>query len=404
MYTTATAINNFGQIAGYYFGFSSTLTTTTTLHGYIRNSNGSFTVMDYPAAAPIVPSSVLTGLNDLGQVTGQHYQPAYGGFVSDQGGAFTDINYPTTVTYYFTSPWGIDSAADVVGTYRDSNGSSGFTASPVAAALPADPPTRASMPGGDPAIRRLETALCLRDKVESFFDLSSPAGGVAAVAVASGRSDLWTNDVIPFVSLLGLENLGYDYLACSQNAADPQFATQYTPVVHGLPPIPASSSISTALASSLTDMMTHGSRAAAYLQAVSVSLNRYHTAVAAGNASAASMQESAALSYAKTASQELTAFGAGLQSAAGMLQGTPLDESASSASFLAAMSRIRSQGAAALPGIDRGGFRMFGLDPSYLLTGDTSAQTDDAKLPTSLSGEMVQTSKSVEFVADLLSH
>ena len=81
-----------------------------------------------------------------------------------------------------------------------------------------------------------------------------------------------------------------------------------------------------------------------------------------------------------------------------------MDESVSSTDFLAAMGRIRTQGAAGLPGIERGGFRMFGLDPSYLLTGDTTAQADDAKLSTSLSGALNQTAKAVEWVADILAH
>lgn len=402
-YTVANAINNFGQIAGYYYGTSGA-STAVSLHGFIQNVDGTFMVVDYPTTAPVVPSSVLTGLNDLGQAVGQRYQPSYGGFLTDEGGAFTKLDFPTNTTYYFTSPWGIDSASDIVGTYYDTTGMHGFMADPVAAALPADPPAKGTAPAGGQAITKLHKALCLRDKVESFFDVSSSAGGVSAIAVASRRTDLYTTDVVPFLSLVSLESLGYDYLACSQTASDPAFAQAYTPEIHGLPTIPATGGISPALAASLNDAIGHGSRAAAYLQAVSISLNRYHSAVAAGNGTAASSQESAALGFAKSASQELTAFAAGLQNVAGMIQGSSLDESVSSTDFLAAMGRIRSQGAAALPGVEYGGFRMFGLDPSYLLTGDTAAQADDAKLSTSLSGALNQTAKAVEWVADILAH
>jgi hypothetical protein len=401
-YTVATAINNFGQIAGYYNGTSNT-STTVTMHGFIRNPNGAFTVVDYPTPAGIVPSTQLTGLNDLGQAVGLHFEPSLDGFLTDQGGAFTNLDFPTPpgTTYYFTDPWGIDSASDIVGTYRDFNGSHGFTAAPVAAQLPVDPPAGTAA-GGVRVLTRLEKALCLRNQVESFFDDAAPAGGVAAISVASRRTDLFTTDVIPFLSLLSLEGLGYDYLACSQTGSDPQFATVYTPVIHSLPPIPATGSISTTLATSLTDAMGHGSRAAAYLDAVSVSLSRYRAAVAAGNANAASQQETAALNFAKTATQELTAFAAGLHTVAGMVHGTTLDESVSRADFLAAMGAIRAQGAAALPGIERGGFRMFGLDPSYLLTGSVDGRRDDSRLATSLSEALVATARTLEGVADLL--
>jgi hypothetical protein len=408
-YTVAYAVNNFGQIAGYYFGSSST-SSTVTMHGYIRNPDNTFAVVDYPttgAVIPVAPSTLLTGLNDLGQAVGQTYQPSYGGFLTDQGGSFTKLDFPTTsATYYFTSPWSIDSAADIAGTYRDSDGSHGFTASSTVAQLPIDPPgsSKSAAAAGGRVLSRLEKALCLRDKVESFFDDASPAGGVAAIAVASRRADLFTTDVVPFLSLLSLESLGNEYLACSQQAPDPLFTTQYTPVIHGLPPIPATNGIPAALAASLTDAMSHGSRAAGYLEAVSVSLNRYHSAVAAGNASAASLQESAAREFAATASQELTAFASGLQTSAGMVQGTAFDESVTRGDFLAAMGRIRTQGAAALPGIDRGGFRMFGLDPSYLLTGDTDAKRDDSRLSTSLSAALGENAKALQRVADILSH
>jgi hypothetical protein len=400
-YTVASAVNNFGQVAGYFYG-TTPASSTVSEHGYLRNPDGTFTVIDYPTTGGAVPFTSITGLNDLGQIVGLTYSPTYHGFLTDAGGQFTSIDYPTTVQYYFTTPWDIDGAGRIVGTYRDGAGLHGFTAQETAPTLPAAPTGgRQSL---DPAagLRRLQSALCIRDKVESFFDDAAPVGGLSAIAEASAHVDLLTTDAVPFIGLVGLEALGYQYLSCVQSASDPLFTAAVTPELHVLPPIPASGGISTALATALTSTIGHGSNAAGYLQAVSVALNRYGAALAAGDASDASAQQSAVFSFAQSASTELAAFGAGLRTTAGLIQGTAFDASVGTASLRAALAQIHAQGASALPGIEQGGFRMFALDPSYLLTGNVGARRDDARLGTSLSSALLETARVMDGLSRII--
>lgn len=400
-FTVVNAVNNFGQIAGYYYG-TSAASSTVSEHGFLRNPDGTFTVVDYPATGGAVPFTSITGLNDLGQMVGLTSTPTYRGFLTDASGQFTPVDYPSTTSYFFSTPWDIDGAGEMVGTYRDGTGLHGFTAQETAPALPAAPTGgRQSL---DPAagLRRLQSALCIRDKVESFFDDAAPVGGLSAIAEASAHVDLITTDAVPFIGLVGLEALGYQYLSCVQNASDPSFTAAVTPELHVLPPIPATGGISTALATALTSTIGHGGNAAGYLQAVYVALSRYRAALAAGDAADASAQQSAVFSFAQSAGNELAAFSAGLRTTAGLIQGTAFDASVGTGSLQAALAQIHAQGASALPGIEQGGFRMFELNPSYLLAGNAGAQRDDSRLGTSLSSVLLETARVMDRLSRII--
>jgi uncharacterized membrane protein len=400
-YTVAAAVNNFGQVAGYFYG-TTAASSTVSEHGFLRNPDGTFTVIDYPTTEGAVPFTSITGLNDLGQIVGLTYSPTYHGFLTDAGGQFTSIDYPATAQYHFTTPWDIDGAGRIVGTYRDGAGLHGFTAQGTAPTLPAAPAR--GRQSRDPAagLRRLQSALCIGGKVESFFDDAAPVGGLSAIAETSARVDLLTTDAVPLIGLVSLEALGYQYLGCIQNAPDPSFTAAVTPELHVLPPIPAGGGISTALATALTSTIGHGSNAAGYLQALSVALNRYRAALAADDASDASAQRSAVFSFARSAGTELAAFSAGLRTAAGLIRGTAFDGSVATASLQAALAQIRAQGASALPGIEQGGFRMFGLDPSYLLAGDAGTRHDGARPGTSLSSALLETARVMDRLSRIL--
>ena len=399
-YTFATAINDFGQIAGYYYG-TAPGSTMSSVHGFLRSADGkTFSVLDYPASP--FPYTQLFGLNDLGQVVGFHYTPKVGGFLTDAGGQITPLDVPTTCMYFFTMPGAIDAAGDIVGTYRDTCGIHGFLADTVVAQLPAAARLQRSPHGTAHAIARFEREACGHDQLDFFFDNATQLSGVSAVAVASTRNSLLTKRVIPILHFAALEGLGYDYLGCAETAADPLFAARYAPVFHALPSIPAVGGIPAALATALTDAAAHGGRASAYLQAVAVSLNRYHSALQAHDEASASLQEAAVLDFASQADGELAAFAAGLRQSAALIGGTALDDSVSSGAFLAALERIHSQGAAALPGIERGGFRMFGLDPSYLLTGGSGRHEDSERMSTFLSGALVNAAGAVDRLGRLI--
>jgi hypothetical protein len=398
--TVAAAVNNLGQVAGYYG--TSAASGMVSLHGFIRNPDGTYVTVDYPTTPPAVPFTSVTGLNDLGQAVGLTYTPTYRGFVTDGEGGFTPIDFPAATSHHLTSPWGIDGAGKMVGTYREDTGLRGFTAEALAPALPAAPADRRPVP--DPsagALRRLQSALCLRDHVPAFFDAAAPVGRLSAIAEASRRVDLFTTDAVPFVGLVGLEALGYDYLSCVGDISDPSFTTRVTPALHAFPPIPSTGGMPAPLAAALSAAIGHGSRAAGYLQAVSVSLNRYRAAAAAGDTASASARESDTREFARSASEELIAFGAGLRTSAGMIKGTALDESVGGADLLAALAQIRAQGDPALPAIERGGFRMFELDPSYLLTGGRDGRRDGSR-PATLSSALLETAHAMDRLGHIL--
>jgi probable HAF family extracellular repeat protein len=111
--STAYAINNVGQIVGWY-GDSSNCS-----HGYVL-SGGSFTTIDYPGCpSPDYPGfyggTNLFGINDSGEMVGDHgpswYAVAFGFTYS--GGIISP--FPTQPGALSTKPIGINNAGQIVG-------------------------------------------------------------------------------------------------------------------------------------------------------------------------------------------------------------------------------------------------------------------------------------------------
>ncbi len=108
-YTLAEGINNFGIIVGSYTDLAGRV------HGYVRLSGGRFI---YP---PDVPDLILTntiGINDLGQISGT-YRDADGiryGFVLEYG-QYTTLHPPPGAMNVFAS--GINTSGLIVGPYTE---------------------------------------------------------------------------------------------------------------------------------------------------------------------------------------------------------------------------------------------------------------------------------------------
>jgi len=112
--TEATAINNLGDIVGFYFdaGFAP--------HGFILRG-GVYTTYDYPGST----RTLLTRINERGQITGIRRDPDghRRGFVL-QNGVTTTIDVPGSLN---TRIGGINNQGHVVGYYDDADGiSHGF--------------------------------------------------------------------------------------------------------------------------------------------------------------------------------------------------------------------------------------------------------------------------------------
>jgi hypothetical protein len=95
-------INDEGAVTGDYWTCSKDLSSCS-VHGFIRNPNGTYTVIDVPGAGPDGYSGQGTypqGINDLGEVSGYYadVNSVYHGFVRSASGHITTFDVPTTCT------------------------------------------------------------------------------------------------------------------------------------------------------------------------------------------------------------------------------------------------------------------------------------------------------------------
>jgi hypothetical protein len=114
--TQATAINDSGQVMGYFNPASS----PTSVQGFIRDSSGGFTIVSVPGTG----ASLLLAMNNLGQTAGctaQGLNCALGsadkGFVRDSTGTITTFS---PVNAQGTTPASMNVHGAVTGTYADS--------------------------------------------------------------------------------------------------------------------------------------------------------------------------------------------------------------------------------------------------------------------------------------------
>jgi hypothetical protein len=126
--TQATAINDSGQVMGYFNPASS----PTSVQGFIRDSSGGVTIVSVPGAG----ASLLLAMNNLGQTAGCTAQglscvlfgSADKGFVRDSTGTITTFS---PVNAQDTSAASMNVHGSVTGTYADSKGTlHGFVRSP----------------------------------------------------------------------------------------------------------------------------------------------------------------------------------------------------------------------------------------------------------------------------------
>jgi hypothetical protein len=131
----AGVMNDEGAITGDYWVCSKDLSSCS-VHGFIRNPNGRYTVIDVPGAGPDGYSGQGTypqGINDLGEVSGYFVDvnSVYHGFVRSASGHITTFDVPTTCTtaappadcaFNGTFAANISVLGTVAGTYQGEDG------------------------------------------------------------------------------------------------------------------------------------------------------------------------------------------------------------------------------------------------------------------------------------------
>jgi hypothetical protein len=136
--TSARGVDDSGNIVGAYVTIPASTTTCSpsaviNVHGFVRDSNGNYTTLDFPGAT----NTVLFRIGDSGDITGLYTAAAVTieilsdnippsspviSFVLFQNGTLTSLNIP----YPNPSTRGINPGGDVVGVYTDAQGDHGF--------------------------------------------------------------------------------------------------------------------------------------------------------------------------------------------------------------------------------------------------------------------------------------
>jgi hypothetical protein len=113
---TRTTAANAAGVVGYFGGAGGSI------RGFVRRANGTFQVLDVPAAASTLPSAI----NLKGDVAGQYLAGGLHNFLLPRNGSFQSFDL---VGAFSTNVIGVDLRGDVVGYFADANGSHGFVRS-----------------------------------------------------------------------------------------------------------------------------------------------------------------------------------------------------------------------------------------------------------------------------------
>lgn len=110
------AINNSGSVTGYYYD------STNVGHGFVRDASGTITTFDAPNAGTTPTTGTFArSINDAGEITGYLETNArvVRGFTRDASGNLADLDYPGAVS---TTPVKVNALGTITGSYNDSSG------------------------------------------------------------------------------------------------------------------------------------------------------------------------------------------------------------------------------------------------------------------------------------------
>ncbi|MHC5775127.1 hypothetical protein [Nostoc sp.] len=121
-----TGINNHRDIVGYYYNFGSNDIDNLTGIGSFLYKNGNYTALNADPSTGFLATQA-NAINDEGEIAGFYYDGNGNthGFIYHDG-TYTTVNYPGATS---TEVYGINDRGEIVGNYQDANGyGNGFTA------------------------------------------------------------------------------------------------------------------------------------------------------------------------------------------------------------------------------------------------------------------------------------
>jgi uncharacterized membrane protein len=128
--TEASGVNDAGLIVGTFDVLPPPPGGALRTHGFLRDTNGTFTTIDPPSAVQETRGSL--SINNAGQIVGSFNAdvslPDTHGFVRYTNGTFIQLDVPGAMR---TSASGINDTGQIVGAFTDSAGRHGFLATPV---------------------------------------------------------------------------------------------------------------------------------------------------------------------------------------------------------------------------------------------------------------------------------
>jgi hypothetical protein len=132
--TSLVGINNSGTIVGNYFTSQDPNPPTGVGHGFVY-SKGTFTAINVPGSDK--GSTVVIGINNLGQILGSYTRGGNTYYYLDTGGRFLTLNFsiPQAISNTTTIA-GLNDSGQIVGMYSSSGMTNGFIATPIAATAP----------------------------------------------------------------------------------------------------------------------------------------------------------------------------------------------------------------------------------------------------------------------------
>lgn len=154
-------------------------------------------------------------------------------------------------------------------------------------------------------------------------------------------------------------------LALSLDPFDPDYSQKFSPVFKQLPLVPADATLPQALADEANIVLSHGSRAISFLQALNVSLNRLSSATQVGDQASIDLQRSAVDTHLALASSELDQYSRGLEVLSVELRSMGLDITITLAQINAFLDDLKARGFAVLPQQEQALFNLFGFDSAF---------------------------------------